>query len=58
MIVINKGQKIIEGDVGKLMSSESIKISIKQPQIKKSKTSLIAEISFMTLMMIFTLFHG
>ena len=29
MIVINKGQKIIEGDVGKLMSSESIKLSIK-----------------------------
>ena len=35
MIVINKGQKIIEGDVGKLMSSESIKISIKTTSNKE-----------------------
>ena len=35
MIVINKGQKIIEGDVGKLMSSESIKLSIKTTSNKE-----------------------
>ena len=35
MIVINKGQKIIEGYVGKLMSSESIKISIKTTSNKE-----------------------
>ena len=37
MIVINKGQKIIEGDVGKLMSSESIKLSIKTTSNKEIK---------------------
>ncbi|MEC9159902.1 MAG: ABC transporter ATP-binding protein [Bacteroidota bacterium] len=37
MIVINKGQKIIEGDVGKLMSSESIKLSIKTNSNKEIK---------------------
>ena len=35
MIVINKGKKIIEGDVGKLMSSESIKLSIKTTSNKE-----------------------
>jgi ABC-type multidrug transport system ATPase subunit len=35
MIVINKGQKIIEGDVGQLMSSESIKLSIKTTSNKE-----------------------
>lgn len=35
MIVINKGEKIIEGDVGKLMSSESIKLSIKTTSNKE-----------------------
>ena len=37
MIVINKGKKIIEGDVGKLMSSESIKLSIKTTSNKEIK---------------------
>ena len=37
MIVINKGQKIIEGDVGQLMSSESIKLSIKTTSNKEIK---------------------
>ena len=35
MIVINKGKKIIEGDVGQLMSSESIKLSIKTTSNKE-----------------------
>ena len=35
MIVINKGKKIIEGDVGQLMSSESIKLSVKTTSNKE-----------------------
>ena len=35
MIVINKGKKIIEGDVDQLMSSESIKLSVKTTSNKE-----------------------
>ena len=34
MIVINNGKKIIEGDVGQLMSSELMKVRIKVDQPK------------------------